>query len=298
MLVKVHASTVNRLDVHTREANRSSGRLMVLVSRLIFGWTPRRPILGSEYGGEVVAVAPDVEGFATGDRVFGTTGLHFGTHAEFVTVRAAGRVAVIPAGIGYEVAAAATDGALNALSCLKAADLRPGCSILVYGASGAIGTAGVQLARHFGADVTAVTSTGNLELVRSLGVERVIDYKKEDFTRNGETYDVILDAAGKLSFPRSRGSLKPGGVFLPTDGLGNVGWAIWTSVSKRKGRRVVFQLPPRQPREDVLFLSRLLESGEYRPVIDRRYPLEEIREATRYVETQRKRGNVVLTIAG
>ena len=295
LLVKVHASTVNRSDVHTREANRRSGLLIAAVSRLVSGVRrPRRPILGSEFAGEVVAIGSAVREFAVGDRVFGSTGIGFGAHAEFVAVRAAGRVAHLPAGLGFEEAAAISDGALNALMCLKQADLRKGRTILIYGASGAIGTAGVQLARHFGADITAVTSTKNLELVRSLGPDRVIDYLKEDFTGNGETYDVIFDAVGKLSFRRCRGSLNPGGIFLPTDGPVNLLLAIWPSSSRDK--RVVFQIPPRLTKDDVLFLKDLVEAGEYRPVIDRRYPLEEIREATRYVETERKVGNVVITI--
>ena len=298
ILVKVHAATVNRSDVHTREANRRSGLLVSGLSRLISGVRrPRQPILGSEFAGEVVDAGPAVREFVVGDRVFGNTKLRFGAHAEFVTVRAGGCVAHVPGGMGFEEAAALTDGALNALMCLKQADLRPGRTILVYGASGAIGTAGVQLARHFGADITAVTSTKNLDLVRSLGPDRVIDYLKEDFTRNGKRYDVIFDAVGKLSFRRCVGSMNPGGIFLPTDGFGNLFRAIWAWASKSRGRRVVFQIPPRQTRDDLLFLKKLVEAGEYRPVIDRRYPLAEVKEATRYVETERKTGNVVLTVA-
>jgi NADPH:quinone reductase-like Zn-dependent oxidoreductase len=272
---------------------------MTAVSRLVFGIRgPRQPILGSEFAGEVVAAGSAVREFAVGDRVFGSTGPRFGAHAEFVTVRAAGRVAHLPAGLGFEEAAAISDGALNALMCLKQADLRPGRTILIYGASGSIGTAGVQLARHFGADITAVTSTKNLDLVRSLGPDRVIDYTKEDFTRDGQRYDVIFDAVGKVSFRRCRSSLNPGGIFLPTDGPENLLWAVWSWMSRSRGKRVVFQIPPRLTKADVLFLKELVESGEYRPVIDRRYPLEEVKEATRYVETERKIGNVVITVAG
>jgi NADPH:quinone reductase-like Zn-dependent oxidoreductase len=201
----------------------------------------------------------------------------------------------MPDGMSFEQAAPICDGALNALMCLKQADLRKGRTILIYGASGAIGTAGVQLARHFGADITAVCGTKNLELVRSLGADRVIDYMQEDFTKNGETYDVILDAVGKHSFKRCRDSLKPGGLYLPTDGLVNIVLAVMPA---RKGaKRVVFQMPPRIPKQDVLFLKQLVEAGEYRPVIDRCYPLEDVIEATKYVETQQKVGNVVLTVA-
>src|SRR6202011_4010615 len=167
------------------------------------------------------AVGAAVSDFAVSDQVFGTTGLRFGAHAEFLTMPASARIAHMPAGISFEEAAPICDGAHNALTCLKQADLRKGRTILVYGASGAIGTAGVQLARYFEADVTAVCNTKNLELVKSLGADAVIDYTQEDFTKNGQTYDVILDAVGKLSFRGSRASLNLGGIFLPTDGLAN-----------------------------------------------------------------------------
>ena len=297
VLVKVRASTVNRLDVHTREANRSSGLAVALISRSISGLVrPRQRILGSEFSGEVEAVGAAVTDFAVGDRVFGTTGLRFGAHAEFMCVRASGRIAHMPTAMSFEEAAPACDGALNALTCLTPADLRKGRRILIYGASGAIGTAGVQLARHFGADITAVCSTKNLELVRSLGADGVIDYTQEDFTKNGQKYDVIFDAVGKHSFRRCLGSMKPGGIYLPTDGLENLWWAMWTS--RIGDKKVVFQIPPRQTKKDVLFLKGLIEAGKYRPVIDRCYPLEDVIEATRYVETEQKTGNVVLSVDG
>jgi NADPH:quinone reductase-like Zn-dependent oxidoreductase len=296
VLIRVHAATVNRTDVHIREANRSNGRAMVVFSRLVSGLRrPRQNILGNEFAGEVKAVGAAVTEFAPGDRVFGTNGLRFGAHAQFMCVRASHRIALMPSGMSFEDAAPICDGALNALMCLKVGDLHKGRSILIYGASGAIGTAAVQLARHFGAHITAVCGTKNLELVRSLGASEVIDYTKEDFTKNGKTYDVILDAVGKHSFKRCRDSLKPGGIYLPTDGAANI---ILALMPARKGaKRVVFQLPPRIPKADVLFLKQLVEAGEYRPVIDRCYPLEDVIEATRYVETQQKVGNVVLTVA-
>jgi NADPH:quinone reductase-like Zn-dependent oxidoreductase len=295
VLVKVHATTVNRSDVHIREANRSNGLAATLLSRMVSGLRgPRQRILGSEFAGEVAGAGAAVKEFASGDRVFGTTGLRFGAYAEFMCVRESARIARMPAGMSYEQAAPICDGALNALMCLTAAKLRKGSTILIYGASGAIGTAGVQLAKHFGADVTAVCSTKNIELVKSLGADRVIDYTQEDFTENGQTYDVIFDAVGKHSFKRSRGSLEPGGLYLPTDGFVNLWLALKPS---RKGeKRVVFQLPPRQTKQDVLFLKELVEAREFRPVIDRCYPLEDVIEATRYVETRRKTGNVVLAV--
>jgi NADPH:quinone reductase-like Zn-dependent oxidoreductase len=295
VLVKIHATTVNRLDVHTREANRSSGLGVSLLSRLVSGVRrPRRRILGTEFAGEVEAVGAAASEFAVGDRVFGTTGLRFGAHAEFVCIRESARIAQMPADLSFEAAAPVCDGALNALACLRQADLREGRRILIYGASGAIGTAGVQLARYFGAHVTAVCSTKNLELVRSLGADQVIDYTQEDFTNNGETYDVIFDAVGKHSFRACRGSLKPGGIYLPTDGFRNLVLALWPS--RIGDKRVVFQIPPRQTKQDVLFLKQLIEAGKYRAVIDRSYPLEDVVAATRYVETQQKTGNVVLTV--
>ena len=295
VLVKVHATTVNRLDVHTREANCSSGVAVSVLSRMVSGIRgPRRRILGSEFAGEVEAVGAAVSEFAVGDRVFGNSGLRFGAHAEFMCIRPSARIAHMPAGMSFEEAAPVTDGGLNALTCLKAADLRKGRTILIYGASGAIGTAGVQLAGYFGADVTAVCGTKNLELVRSLGADRVIDYTQEDFTQNGQTYNVIFDAVGKQSFRRCRGSLEPGGIYLPTDGFANLIWALWPSRSGDK--KVVFQIPPRQTKQDVLFLKGLIEAGKFRPVIDRRYPLDEVVDATRYVETEQKTGNVVLTV--
>ncbi|TMG43721.1 MAG: NAD(P)-dependent alcohol dehydrogenase [Chloroflexi bacterium] len=295
VLVQVHATTVNRLDVHTREANRRGGLGVSLLSRLVSGVRrPRQRILGSEFAGEVAAVGAGVSEFAVGDRAFGNSGLRFGAHAEFMCIREGARIAHMPAGIGFEEAAPVSDGGLNALTCLRQADLRDGRTILIYGASGAIGTAGVQLARHFGADITAVCSTKNLELVKSLGADRVIDYTREDFTRNGQTYDVIFDAVGKLPFTRCRASMKAAGIFLPTDGFGNLMRALWPS--RRGDKKVVFQIPPRQTKQDILFLKDLVEARKFRAVIDRTYPLEDVVEATRYVETEQKTGNVVLTI--
>jgi NADPH:quinone reductase-like Zn-dependent oxidoreductase len=202
----------------------------------------------------------------------------------------------MPANMSFEEAAAVSDGFLNAVWCLRLADPHAGQKVLVYGASGSIGTAGVQLAKYFGADVTAVCNTKNVVMVRSLGADRVIDYTSEDFTKNGETYDVIFDAVGKHSFERSKGSLKRGGSYLATDGFKNLFLALWTS---RVGdKKVLFQLPPRYTKKDMLFLKQLIEAGKYRAVIDRRYPLEEVVEAARYVQTEQKAGNVVLTING
>jgi NADPH:quinone reductase-like Zn-dependent oxidoreductase len=201
----------------------------------------------------------------------------------------------MPSGSSFEEAAPISDGAFNALWCLRVGNLRKGQTIVVYGASGAIGTAGVQLAKYLGADVTAVCNTKNVELVGSLGADRVIDYTQEDFTKNGQTYDVIFDAVGKQTFKNCKGSLKPGGVYLATDGFRNLFLALWTS--RFGDKKVRFQLPPQYAKNDLLLFTELIEAGKFRVVIDRLYPLEDVVEAARYVETEQKTGNVVLTVS-
>jgi NADPH:quinone reductase-like Zn-dependent oxidoreductase len=217
-----------------------------------------------------------------------------GSNAEFLCVQEAGLLAHMPVGMTFEEAAAVCGGAHQALTHLRRADVGEGTRILVYGASGSCGTA-AKLAKYFGAHVTAVCNTKNVELVRSLGADEVIDYLQEDFTKNGETYDVILDAVGKHSFLRCRGSLKPGGLYVATDRLHNLVLALWTS--RIGDRKVVFTIP-RHTKKDVLFVKELVEAGRYRAVIDRTYPLEDVVEATRYVETWQKTENVVLTLNG
>ena len=296
LLVKVRAATVNRLDCHTREANRPSGRAASVLSRAVSGLRqPRQPVLGSEFAGEVEEVGPAVTKFTVGDRVFGNTGLKFGCHAEYLCVAEGARVAAMPSGTGFGEAAPLTDGAFNALWCLRQAGALEGRSVVIYGGSGAIGTAAVQLARHFGAEVTAVCGTTNLELVKSLGAARVIDYFHQDFTNNSETYDVVFDAVGKLSFQYCRGSVKRGGSYLATDGFANIPLAIWTAWFGDK--RVRFALPPRFPVSDVLLIKDIVEAGKYHAVIDRRYAIEDVVEAVKYVETQQKTGNVVINVS-
>jgi NADPH:quinone reductase-like Zn-dependent oxidoreductase len=296
VLVRVHAVAVTRADCATRDANRHSGAVAMAISRLVYGVrAPKRGILGSEFAGVVDEAGDGVHRLAAGDRVFGTTGFRFGAYAEYVCVAEDGRVGPIPAGLGFTEAAPMCDGGQYALWCLRQAELTPGQTVLVYGASGAIGTAGVQLARHFGARVTAVSGAKNLDLVRSLGAERAIDYEREDFTKSGETYDVVFDAVGKMSFQRCLRALKPRGRYLATDGLGNFFLGMWTA--RFGAKKVMFKLPPRFTRADVLFLAGLVDAGELKTVVDRTYPMEQIVEATRYVETEQKTGNVVLTIA-
>jgi len=288
VLVKIHATTVTRTDCGIRGAKPFLIRLFFGIRR------PKQRILGTELAGEIEAIGGAVDQFVVGDHVFGSTAaFRTGAHAEFICMPQGAPLAHKPAGMSFEEAAAVSDGAILALMCLEAAHVRKGQKIVVYGASGSIGIAGVQLAKHFGADVTAVCSARHVELVRSLGADTVIDYTHSQFTKNGETYDVIFDAVGKHSFGRCRGSLKPGGVYVATDGLHNVLLALWTSWIGDK--KVLFPFP-HYTKKNVLFLKDLIEAGKYRAVIDRCYPLEDVVEATRYVETERKTGNVVLTL--
>jgi NADPH:quinone reductase-like Zn-dependent oxidoreductase len=288
LLVKIRATTVNRTDTGLRSAE-------YVISRFVTGLRrPKRKTLGMEFAGEVEAVGAGVSQFAVGDLVFGVKG--HGAHAEYVCIPEDGPVAHKPASMSFEEAAAVCDGAALALACLRKAGRLAGRRVLVYGASGSVGTAGVQLAKHFGGRVTAVCNTKNLELVRSLGADEVIDYEQEDFTKSGETYDVIFDAVGKHSFRRSRRSLRPGGTFVDTDP--GFMWhlpllALLTRWSSKKAKLGM----TRYSKQDVLFLKELISAGEYRAVIDRRYPLEDVIEATRYVETGQKTGNVVLTVS-
>ena len=288
VLVRVHATTVNRTDCGLRSAQPFITRYFTGLGR------PKRRILGMELAGEVEAVGAAVTDFGVGDEVFGVTGS--GAHAEFVCVRESGPLAHKPAGMTFEEAAAVCDGAALALAALRKSQLREGQRILVYGASGSVGTAAVQLARHLGAHVTAVCNTKNVELVRSLGAADVIDYLRDGFTKSAATYDVVFDAVGKTSFRRCRRLLKPRGVFVETD-LGFM-WhvPILVLLTRWVGDKKVAIAITRYTKEDVLFLRELIEAGEYRAVVDRTYTLDDVVAATRYVETGQKTGNVVLTV--
>jgi NADPH:quinone reductase-like Zn-dependent oxidoreductase len=289
VLVRIHATTVTRTDCGLRSAELFITRFFTGLRR------PKRKILGMELAGEVEAVGAAVNEFQVGDDVFGVIGS--GANAEYVCAPETAPLAHKPAGMSFEEAAAVCDGASLALACLRKGDLREGRSIVVYGASGSVGTAAVQLAKHFGADVTAVCNTKNLELVASLGAGEVVDYTREDFTKNGKTYDVIFDAVGKHSFRRCRGSLKPGGIYIDTDPGFLWQVPVLALLTKGIGDKKVHLGIVRYTKEDVLFLKQLIEEGKYRAVIDRRYPLEDVVEATRYVETEQKTGNVVLTVS-
>jgi NADPH:quinone reductase-like Zn-dependent oxidoreductase len=287
VLVKVHASTVTRTDIGFRSSEYFFTRAFTGLLR------PKRKIPGLELAGVVEAVGAAVTQFQVGDEVFGIKG---GANAEYICVRENGVLAHKPAGMTFEEAAAVCDGALVARTCLSTADLRKGRTIVVYGASGSIGTAAVQLGKHFEAEVTAVCNAKNVEVVRSLGADEVIDYLKEDFTKNGKTYDVVFDAVGKHSFRRCRRSLKPGGIYITTD-LGFM-WHVplLALLTRWFGSRRATLGIGKYRREDVLLLKELIEAGKYRAVVDRTYPLEDVVEATRYVETGQKTGNVVLTV--
>jgi len=288
LLIKIHATTVNRTDCGFRGAEFFITRVFTGLLR------PKQKILGMELAGEVVAIGADVVEFVVGDHIFGVT--TFGTHAEYICLKESAAVAKKPINATFEEAAAVCDGGILALAGLKYADLRQGRRILIYGASGSIGTAAVQLARCFDADITAVCNTKNLELVKSLGADEVIDYTHEDFTKNGERYDVIFDAVGKLSFRRCRRSMKSDGIYIETDPGFLFQVPLLALLTRWIGKKKVVLLLPKYTKANVLFLKELIETGKYRAVIDRRFPLENVVDATRYVETEQKTGNVVLTI--
>jgi NADPH:quinone reductase-like Zn-dependent oxidoreductase len=290
VLVRVHASTVTRGDaMGVRHKEYKLIRVFTGLRR------PRRTSCGTEFAGGVEEVGAAVTEFRVGDDVFGVKD---GANAEYVAVQQSGPIAPKPAGLSYEAAAAVPDGSLLALSCLRPAYPLEGKSVLVYGAAGSVGTAAVQLlVNHFGADVTAVCDTKDVEVVRSLGAGEVLDRFRDDFTKNGKTYDVVFDAVGKHSFRRCRRSLKPGGIYVSMD----VGFMysllplglITKFVGSRRARLGI----GRYRKEDLLLVKELVEAGKYRPVIDRTYALAEVVEANRYVESGQKTGNVVLRIA-
>jgi NADPH:quinone reductase-like Zn-dependent oxidoreductase len=293
VLIRVRASTVTQTDTHARRADLFLWRFVLGLRR------PRWRTLGVELAGEVEAVGSAVREFKVGDEVFGQPVTLFGAHAEYICVPERAALAHRPAGMSFDEFAAVCDGASQALGTLRSAGVQAGQRIVVYGASGSLGTAAVQLGRHLGAHVTAVCNTKNVELVRSLGADEVVDYLQEDFTKNGQTYDAIIDAVGKYSFRRGRRALKHGGVYVATDGGRFLLETILLLVATRwVGSKRVRGGVGRRIKEDVLFLKELIEAGEFRAVIDRRYPMDQVAEAHRYVETWQKAGNVVLTLAG
>ena len=303
MLIRIYATTVTAGDVRARSLTFGL-RLTALMFGFSFGLnTPKRTILGYELAGEIEKVGKDARTFKEGDQVFGSL-YHGGAQAEYICIseeamvaKKPDRVAIKPTNMTYGEAAAVPFGAITALVYLRRANIQSGQKVLVYGASGSVGTYGVQLAKHFGAEVTGVCSTTNLEMVKDLGADKVIDYTKEDFTKSGETYDIIFDTVGKTTLSGSKGSLTKNGSYLQNNIIGQVGSTIlgklWLSMTSKK--KVVFGVANSEP-EDLHSLKELCEAGKLRAVIDRSYPLEQIVEAHRYVQKGHKKGNVVITV--
>jgi len=294
VLVRVHATTVAAADWRLRRAKPFLVRIMTGLLR------PKKRILGMEFSGTVESVGKSVTAFRAGDQVFGSAGFAFGAHAEYVCLPATGALAIKPLNMPLEQAAAVLFGATSALHFLRQANIRPGQNVLIYGASGSVGVFAVQLAKHFGARVTGVSSTANLELVKSLGADEVIDYTREDFSKAGRVYDVVCDTVGKSGFSRTLRCLKRGGFYLRVGAsggllsiLGSMLRGMWISVT---GAAKVLGGMARLAPGDLALFKELIESGELRTVIDKRYGLAEIAEAHRHAEAGHKKGHVLILI--
>lgn len=302
ILIRIHATSVNIGDIWARNFKAITPSKFTmplpfwLPARMYFGLTkPRVHILGSEFAGEIDVVGKDVQRFRNGDQVFGYRGQSMGANAEYLCMPEAGLVAIKPANMTYEEAAVVPYGALTALSLLRKVNIQSGQKVLINGASGGIGSAAVQLAKHYGAEVTGVGGRPRLEFVKSLGADKVIDYTQEDFCRNGETYDLIFDILGKSSFAQCKNSLRQDGRYLLASfKMKQLFQMLWTRIAG--GRKVVCAFSSESP-EDLVFIRELVEAGKIKSVIDRRYPLEQTAEAHRYVEKGLKKGSVVITMA-
>ncbi len=289
LLVRVHATTVNRTDCGYRRAKP-------FILRAFTGLTkPRRTVLGTEFAGVVSAVGGRVTSFQVGDRVFGYCEGRFGAHAEYMAIAENGLLATIPSEMSFEAAAPATEGSHYALAFLRTARVRSGQDVLVYGATGGIGSAAVQLVKALGASVTAVCAGAHSDLVKDLGADRVVDYTATDFTKDPQRYDAVMDAVGKSTFGRCKPLLKPNGIYLSSE-LGPFGQNLLLPLvtSLRPGRKVKFPFPKDDPGM-ARHIKELMESGAFKPVVDRQYPLDQMVEAYRYVESGQKIGNVVIT---
>lgn len=290
VLIKIHATTVNRTDCGFRKPEYP------IIIRPINGlFKPKRAILGSEFAGQVESVGENVTEFKLKDKVFGLSTYKFGTYAEYICISENGSIAIMPKNMSYEEAASVCDGLMLGMNLIRKIDFKNKPKILINGATGSIGSACVQLAHAYGAEITGVCNTKNFELVKSLGASKLIDYTKEDFTKSEEQYDFVIDAVGKSSFFKCRRILKPKGVYFSTE-LGYLAQNIFLSLLTPifSGKKVKFPVPTDSKRDVVLF-QELIEAGKYKAVIDRAYPLEKIIEATKYVETGEKVGNVVVT---
>jgi NADPH:quinone reductase-like Zn-dependent oxidoreductase len=290
VLVRVNATTVNRTD-------SAMIRAKPFIMRFFTGlFKPNNPILGTEFAGKIEAVGKDVMSFKVGDKVFGLNDNGLSSHAQYMTILEDKALTIIPENITYEQAAASTEGAHYAFNFINKVTIKSGQKVLVNGASGAIGSAAVQLLKYFGANVDAVCNTKNIELVKSLGADKVFDYTKEDFTKGDQKYDFVFDTVGKSSFAKCKPLLQPGGIYISSE-LGymaqNIFFALVTPVIGNK--KVRFPLPV-DCKRSVLFIKKLIEEGKFKAVIDRKYPLEQIVEAYKYVETGQKTGNVVITV--
>lgn len=291
VLIKVHATTVNRTDCGFRSAQ-------YFISRFFSGLLkPKFKTLGNEFAGVVEAVGKNVTLFSAGDKVFGYNDVSFGAHAQYICIAEDAAITTMPSNVDFDAAAAITEGGHYALCDIRAAKVQAGQNILVNGATGAIGSAAVQLLKHFGATVTAVCNTKNIELVRSLGADVVIDYTQQDFTEINDRFHFVFDAVGKSSFAKCKQLLHEKGIYISTE-LGknsaNIFLALTTVLSG--GKRVLFPLPTIS-KADVVFLKELMEAGKFKPVVDRHYKLDDIVEAYKYVETGQKTGNVIITVA-
>ncbi|HEX8509639.1 MAG TPA: NAD(P)-dependent alcohol dehydrogenase, partial [Propionibacteriaceae bacterium] len=290
VLIRVHATTVNRTDCAWRAAKPFFMRLFTGLIR------PRATVLGNEYAGVIESVGSGVTSVSVGEKVFGYNEGPFGAHSQYLVVAEHGSVATMPGNVTYEEAAASTEGSHYALAQIRGARIASGQDVLVHGATGAIGSAAVQLVKSLGAQVTAVCDTKNVELVRGLGADRVVDYTTEDFTEDDQTYDVVLDCVGKSSFSRCRPLLKPAGIYISSE-LGPHAQNPFRALIAplQRGKRVLFPIP-KHDQEMMGYLRGLIASGTFRPVVDRAYPLDQIVEAYRYVESGQKVGNVVITV--
>ena len=301
VLIRVHATPVNFGDLMARNFKNVTPRkfnmpiFFWLPSRMAFGWRkPKKNVLGSEFAGVVAAVGAQVTRFKPGDEVFGYRGANMGAYAEYVCLPENGMLALKPANMTFEEAAAVPYGALTALSLLKKVNLQPGQKVLINGASGGIGAAAVQLAKHYGAEVTGVCSTPRVGFVKALGADKVIDYTQEDFTRNGESYDVIFDILGKSSFGRGKKSLKPKGVYLfASFKVKQLAQMLWTKIAG--GPKAICALSSEKP-EDLEYIKGLIEAGQYKVIVDKRYRMEQAAEAHRYAEARQKYGSVIIAV--